>query len=229
MCGVFGFVANGDRGPSLKMLRLLAKETQSRGRHAFGLAYVNHDDETVRTWKAPGDADQHLAQLDEVANARIVIGHCRWATHGSPDDNGNNHPHEIRKSGGWLVHNGVVRNYREIVKACGARMRTECDSESLAILLGKLNGSVSRRLAKMAELSSGVLAVLSIMPGDDGRLRLGAVRRGNPLHYAVSRHGYYFASLPNGLGYAREFPDLTSWEFNGAKRQAAAVVATLQA
>jgi hypothetical protein len=28
------------------------------------------------------------------AGPRLVIGHCRWATHGAPKDNRNNHPHQ---------------------------------------------------------------------------------------------------------------------------------------
>lgn len=46
--------------------------------------------------------------------ALALIGHCRWATHGSPADNRNNHPHPAGR--GWIVHNGVVFNHGELAE-----------------------------------------------------------------------------------------------------------------
>ena len=40
--------------------------------------------------------------------AAVVVGHCRYATHGSPRDNRNNHPHPA--GSGQLMHNGVVHS-----------------------------------------------------------------------------------------------------------------------
>ena len=51
------------------------------------------------------------------ADARMLVGHCRWATQGDPSNNLNNHPHPA--DGGWIVHNGQLRNYAELVGGIG--------------------------------------------------------------------------------------------------------------
>ena len=41
MCGIFGYIAKHGRGPDLARLRRIALETETRGRHAFGLAWLD--------------------------------------------------------------------------------------------------------------------------------------------------------------------------------------------
>jgi hypothetical protein len=41
MCGIFGFLSKGGTGPNLARLRRIAAETETRGRHAFGLAWID--------------------------------------------------------------------------------------------------------------------------------------------------------------------------------------------
>ncbi|MCL6639811.1 MAG: hypothetical protein K6T92_00405 [Candidatus Rokubacteria bacterium] len=43
MCGIFGFITKTGRGPDLARLKRIARETQRRGHHAFGLAWVAAD------------------------------------------------------------------------------------------------------------------------------------------------------------------------------------------
>lgn len=107
MCGIFGFIAKDGAGPELTRLRRLALVTELRGEHAFGLAWLDADG-ALQTFKCPAAARDCLGALDRCRDARIVIGHCRYATHGSPADNRNNHPHPAGR--GQLVHNGIVHS-----------------------------------------------------------------------------------------------------------------------
>ena len=66
-------------------------------------------------------------------NARMLVGHCRWATHGDPRNNLNNHPHPA--DGGWIVHNGVVHNHEDLRRRVRPLAVTECDSEVLGLLI----------------------------------------------------------------------------------------------
>jgi len=193
MCGIFGYIAKDGRGPDLNRLRRIAAVTQRRGPHAFGLAWLTAEG-TIHTFKRPGPATANLGDLNACRGATVVIGHCRWATHGAPEDNRNNHPHPAGR--GFLVHNGVVRNHAKLVRRFHLVPKTKCDSEVLGLMIARTPGLLVRRAARMAELAEGRLAVLGVWRNP---ARLLIVRNGNPLHFGETKAGFYFASLPEGL------------------------------
>ena len=193
MCGVFGFITKSGRGPDLARLRRIAAQTQLRGHHAFGLAWLDAKGR-IHTFKRPGPATANLGDLDRCRGALVVIGHCRWATHGAPEDNRNNHPHPAGR--GWLVHNGVVLNYASLMRRFRLVPQTECDSEVLGLLMARFPGALALRAAKAAEVAEGRLAILGLW-GNPARLLM--VRNGNPLCFGEAAGGFYFGSLPGGL------------------------------
>lgn len=193
MCGVFGFITSEGEGPEIARLRRMALVTQTRGAHAFGLAWLDEDG-TIQTFKQPGAAQNHLDELERCRNAVAVIGHCRYATHGAPSDNRNNHPHAA--GAGQLVHNGVVHNHEQLVRRHRLKMQGQCDSEVLALLMARGAGSIVQRSAWAANQAAGDLAMLGLWRKP---ARLLVARRGRPLCFGQGRDGYYFASLPNGL------------------------------
>jgi glucosamine 6-phosphate synthetase-like amidotransferase/phosphosugar isomerase protein len=190
MCGVFGFITKNGRGPDLARLRRIAAVTQQRGHHAFGLAWLGGDG-AIRTYKRPGPVTAKLGDVDQCRGAAVVIGHCRWATHGRPEDNRNNHPHPAGR--GWFVHNGVVQNHASLVRKYQLAMRTECDSEVLGMLMARFPGTLGLRAARAAEVAEGRLAVLGLWRNP---ARLLIVRSGNPLCFGETNGGFYFGSLP---------------------------------
>ena len=138
------------------------------------------------------------------ADATMLIGHCRYATHGSPSENSNNHPHVMKD--GFVVHNGMIHNYQDLILEFGLRTHTECDSEVLGLLIDKLRGkSLLSRVAKTAELarSKSPFAMLTLT-----KTSLCAVRSNDqPLHWGETPRGYYLASLPDALpGEPRTIP-----------------------
>jgi glucosamine 6-phosphate synthetase-like amidotransferase/phosphosugar isomerase protein len=144
-------------------------------------------------------------------NARILVGHCRWATHGSPGNNLNNHPHPA--DGGWIVHNGVVRNHEELAAEYDLHPITDCDSEVLGLLIAASRRSLQQRCAATANVAQGNLTMLGVW-GHPARMV--AVRAGNPLSVGEVRSGerFYLASLPDELpGEVREVPDRSGLEF----------------
>lgn len=202
MCGIFGFISKNGRGPDLARLRRIAVETESRGRHAFGLAWVDRAG-GLHTFKRPGAATASLADLERVRDAVVVLGHCRYATHGAPADNRNNHPH--RAGSGWLVHNGVVFNHARLVRDYQLSPTTSCDSEVLGLLLARTPGPLDFRAARTAELADGPLAILGLWAKPT---RLLVVRRGKPLSIGDTDDGAYFGSLAGELpGMTLDIPD----------------------
>jgi glucosamine--fructose-6-phosphate aminotransferase (isomerizing) len=140
------------------------------------------------------------------ADARMLIGHCRYATQGDPDNNLNNHPHAA--DGGWYVHNGMVPDYRELMAEYDLCPVTDCDSEILGLLIEEGAAGLPQRCVRAVETIGDRDAVLlGLWPKP---ARLVAVRRGNPLKMSRVASGVYLGSLAGGLGQtARNVPDDT--------------------
>jgi glucosamine 6-phosphate synthetase-like amidotransferase/phosphosugar isomerase protein len=210
MCSIFGYVATKSAPVELPVLRAIIAANIRRGPHAFGFAWVDARGR-LRCFKSPGTLTSELAMLPIVREARMLIGHLRFATHGHPSDNANNHPHAA--DGGWLVHNGIVRNYESLCRRHRLTPSTECDSECLGLLIERAGDTgFLRRAAEAIDLTAGPLAMLALWPRPR---RLIVARRGNPLHVGRSPRGLYFGTLAAGLpGDVRAMHDDTAAEFN---------------
>lgn len=199
MCGLFGAFGNGI---NIATLRAAASAQVARGSHAFGVAWIDADGR-LHAFKSPGSLLSNIDVLDRCAGAIAVVGHTRFATHGTPADNANNHPHQA--DGGWLCHNGVVPNHEEIADEMDLLPMTECDSEVLGLSIAAERGSLGRRVARTVDRVSAnaPLAVLALWSRPH---RLVVARRGNPL-VSVTRGGCtYLGSVAWSHG-ATEIPD----------------------
>lgn len=202
MCGLFAFVATGDRGPHRRILERIAAATEARGRHAFGFAWLDSR-RRLRSYRQTGRISNHLDMLRMASDARLLIGHCRYATEGDPLDNINNHPHPC--DGGWIAHNGRIPNWQEWMASRGLAGSSKCDSEALALAIEDGDGSMLERVQAAADLArERPFAIMGIWKSP---ARIIVHRRGNPLHIGDDREGYYLASLPRDLPNAEAFDD----------------------
>jgi glucosamine 6-phosphate synthetase-like amidotransferase/phosphosugar isomerase protein len=209
MCGCFAFIARNGRKMDLGVIQDIAEVTMSRGQHAFGFAWIDGRNR-LKMYKQSGRIVDHLGILGIARDAKMLIGHCRYATHGHYWDNMNNHPHA--SDGGWIVHNGKVLNYREIVRKYRLSPVTDCDSEAIGMLIELGRGRLTERCR--AAVMATALSPLVIMGLWNRPRRLVVVRRGHPLSLGHAWEGDYLASLPEGLpGNVCEFEDETSMEF----------------
>lgn len=202
MCGLFGWA--GTPLKSVAILRAIAEHTEAyRGGHAHGWAWLDAAG-TLRHHKAPGAIRDHADSLQMLVGAVAVIGHCRWATHGSVDDNINNHPHPSR--GGWIVHNGIVHNHLGLADKFSLKLSSRCDSEVIGRMVEKFRGSLEDRLAEALSYVESNCAVLGLWASPKAMLFVG--RAGNPLHYLKVPGGTYLASLAESLpGKSTAFED----------------------
>lgn len=212
MCGVFGFV--GTTRPNLARLRDIAINTMTRGDHAFGFAWIDGRGR-LKMYKQHGRIADHLDTLELVADARMIIGHCRWATHGKPANNINNHPHP--SDGGWIVHNGMIPGHARIGARNGFFPVSECDTEVLAQLVEDGEGTLSERCRNAVEEVSGTPLVMMGLWARPGRLVI--ARAGNPLSMGTCVKGNrYFASYAEELpGRVEEVTNGSLIEFGAAK------------
>lgn len=199
MCGLFGYV--GTPLNNVNKLRQIAEHTEFlRGGHAFGWAWLDAD-RKLHTFKASGAICQNYDLVGMLEGAVAIIGHCRFATHGLPSNNVNNHPHP--SGSGWIAHNGIVHEYRELAKKFRLSMSSDCDSEVLARMVERFKGSYQVRLRATCRMVSSPCAILGLWGN-----RVYVARYGNPLHHSECQEGVYFASLAASLSDTpREFRD----------------------
>jgi glucosamine 6-phosphate synthetase-like amidotransferase/phosphosugar isomerase protein len=194
MCGVFGFVSKGESRPTPEHLRDIAKNTMLRGPHAWGMAWVDYDGR-LHSYKQTGRIVDALGLLAMAKDAYMMIGHCRYATHGDPENNLNNHPHAA--DGGWIVHNGQIHHYRQLLERHNLYPVTDCDSEVIALLIERLDGTITDRVTAAVELCRGTSPFSMLGLWKDRMV----VARCNeqPLHIGETDDAYYIASLPGAL------------------------------
>lgn len=135
MCRIWA-VSYGPGGPEAEdwtpseLAQIMFPALVRGGPHAWG--WMSWDGEDIAVEKFPGRCDNaqamSLMQLDP--KAKWIVGHTRYATHGSPEDMRNNHPIVHGKFIG--VHNGVLRNHASILNVTGREdPKTEVDSEAI--------------------------------------------------------------------------------------------------
>ena len=142
MCGILGVCLNINISRSeddLMQIKLdfanLLAAAEVRGTDAAGVYIVNKDSEIVYH-KAPvagsvlADDETFWKMLDDFVSEKTVaiIGHTRFATHGSPAVNDNNHP--ILDAPIIGVHNGMIRNHERL----NTRYRKAAEVDSAAIM-----------------------------------------------------------------------------------------------
>lgn len=185
--------------------------TMTRGADAFGFAWVDAFGVT-RMFKQEGRIVDHLGLLAMARGCRMLIGHCRYATRGTPRDNMNNHPHPV--NGGWLVHNGMLHDYITLVRHYRLRPNTACDSEALGLIAELAGGTNADRLLS-AVMSTREAPLVTLGLWGSPR-RLVAIRRGsNPLHVGTRGGACYLGSLPDELpGRVAPVADRTMLDFS---------------
>jgi glucosamine--fructose-6-phosphate aminotransferase (isomerizing) len=196
MCGIFGFVAKTPTSTlSMKLLKRMAVDTERRGPHSYGFAWIDSRNR-LKMYKHVGRISKNLDALDVAADAKMLIGHCRYATHGEID-NLNAHPHPC--DGGWIIHNGVISHHRQINEEFGLNPVTECDSETVGMLIEQLDGSLVDRVSEtIRQLALSNFAMMGIWKSSSNRMVV--ARAGNPLHFTTRSSGVYLASYKTTLG-----------------------------
>lgn len=138
MCGIWGicYGEDNEEWTPTELAQMAFPAIGHRGPHAFG--WVTWDGVQVERTKYAGDvrnnAQLRMVELND--NAKWVIGHVRYATHGIPEYDGNNHP--VKHGDIMGVHNGVLRNHAAILKETGREdPKSKVDSEAIFAAVDK--------------------------------------------------------------------------------------------
>ncbi len=192
MCGIFAYTGTRTAAPLLlDGLRTLEyRGYDSAGMYVAGSGVV----------RAVGPIDALAAKVPAQFPGTSGIAHTRWATHGPPTEV-NAHPHHDMSETIWLVHNGIVENFRELKEGLvvqGITFESDTDTE----VLTKLIGSFYR-----GDLVTAVREAVSVVRGTFGIAvmcervpdTIVTARRGSPIVLGLGVDGNFVASDPSAL------------------------------
>lgn len=196
MCGIVGYI--GEKSV-LKILIEGLRSLEYRGYDSSGIA-VNANSE-IKIYKAQGKL-QNLEDVlskhsNEIKDAKVGIGHIRWATHGAPTEV-NAHPHTCSCGKLVIVHNGIIENFKQLREDLikkGCNFRSQTDTETVAHLIAQeyeKTKDLPQAVRNATQKIDGAYA-LGIMHQDLPNM-LVATKRNAPLLVGVGENEYFIAS-----------------------------------
>lgn len=206
MCGIIGYIGKNE---ALPVLLSGLKRLEYRGYDSCGIATLLEHKGLLSVRKLPGKIKAlELLLKKKPLSGRLGIGHCRWATHGAPNQM-NAHPHMDCSGEISLVHNGIIENYLALkseLQKKGHRFRSQTDTEVIVHLVEEnyrrgvtLKEAVRRALLQL-EGSFAIALISSREPGV-----LVAARAGSPLVVGAGAGENFLASdIPALLDFAKE-------------------------
>jgi len=198
MCGIIGYI--GDKNDIRLGLEAL-KRLEYRGYDSAGMAVYDSEKKDIFSVKAVGRVSNLEKKLSEVDLKGVpFLFYTRWATHGGVTEN-NCHPHSDCQKNIYLVHNGIIENYRTLKEKLikeGHQFSSETDTEVLPHLIEKFfQGNLEEAVRKALALVKGTYALAIISKNDPGKLVL--ARNSAPLLIGLGENEFLAASDPSAV------------------------------
>jgi glucosamine--fructose-6-phosphate aminotransferase (isomerizing) len=193
MCGIVGYIGEKNCVP---ILINGLKRLEYRGYDSAGMGLIaNGNSEIVKNKGKVSLLEDKLKDLQ--LNANLGIGHTRWATHGIPNEI-NAHPHSNENNTLFLIHNGIIENYRTIkqdLENQGYKFRSDTDSEVLVQLIDRFL-NLSFDLCKSVQLALnevvGTYGIAVIYKDEPDKIIV--ARKGSPLVVGLGNDENFIAS-----------------------------------
>ena len=197
MCGIAGYI--GKNQASDFLLDAL-KRLEYRGYDSAGIAVLDENGK-VKCVKTAGRINLLEEKLKkEKLNGSVGIAHTRWATHGHPSES-NAHPHSDCKENIFVVHNGIIENYKilkeKLIKA-GHKFRSETDTEVISHLIeAHFEGNLEEAVLKALKHIEGAYAISVISKNDPEKIIV--AKKSSPLIIGIGKDEYFIASDPSAV------------------------------
>ena len=205
MCGLFGLIRFGNstshntpeetlrREQILDVVKILGEENAYRGRDATGLLSIDEEWNSIKVLKRPVSAGillnselyREWINNQNLEKCKVVLGHTRQSTGGSPSNNLNNHPVIYGKAAG--IHNGWVDEHQEVFKEEGLARKAEVDTEALVALFHKYSSKKDDLVKAISGKYHWSGSLIAIVSDSKNRIYIANAR---------SRGNLYMAWLP---------------------------------
>jgi glucosamine--fructose-6-phosphate aminotransferase (isomerizing) len=196
MCGIVGYIGKKEALPIL--IEGLKRESY-RGYDSSGVVVLKGGKEFLV--RAVGKLENLEKKLEgKKIEGNIGLGHIRWASHGGVTEE-NAHPHFDCKKEIFLVHNGIIENYKELKEKLikeGHKFNSETDTEVMVHLIEKyFKGNLEEAVRKMIKDIRGAYAIAVISKRDPQKIV--AARMSSPLLLGINRDEFLVASDPAAI------------------------------
>lgn len=207
MCGIFAY--NGSENPIPLLVEWL-RNLEYRGYDSAGILAVAAD-RHIFLEKAVGKVSNLATKVEKntTKNDSYITGiaHTRWATHGGVTE-ANSHPHQSSHERFFVVHNGIIENYRELKEMLmkkGYSFYSETDTEVIAKLIEDVyDGDIFSTFEQVLSRLVGAYA-LAVVDRESPDELIGA-KLGSPMIVGISDSGIFLSSDINAISYvATEF------------------------
>ena len=194
MCGIFAYTGAKEAG---KLLLEGLVSLEYRGYDSAGI--FTPESGVIKT---PGAVGELRKKMPKKFEGKSGIAHLRWATHGEPTEV-NAHPHTGGEGEIWVVHNGIIENFRELkekLETKGHKFVSQSDTEVLAHLIEehmKKDKDFEKATLKALNEVRGTYGVAIQYKGEPGKLIAG--RMGSPIVLGIGKDENFIASDPSPI------------------------------
>jgi len=195
MCGIVGYIGK-QNNPRIGLEAL--KRLEYRGYDSAGMAVFEDEKNSIFSSRAVGK----IAELEKKVPWNDILGtslimQTRWATHGKPSVQ-NAHPHTDCNKNIYLVHNGIIENYKQIKDRLikkGHKFSSQTDTEVLPHLIEEYsNYTLEEAMRRALQVVKGTYGIAVISKKDPHKIV--AARMSSPLLIGVGEGEYMIASDP---------------------------------
>ncbi len=197
MCGIVGYIGTEE---SVPILLHGLEALEYRGYDSAGVSFAT--DAGIITKKSLGKVKELGKILPKHIESHLGIAHTRWATHGVPSEK-NAHPHTDCSGRIFVVHNGIIENYKELKAYLAGRGHifiSETDTEVVPHLIEEFLKTEQRfdaALIDTLKMIKGAYALAILDANDPDTLY--AARLSSPLVIGVGKGEYFLASDPSAI------------------------------
>ncbi len=195
MCGIVGYIGEDE---AISFLAKGLKKLEYRGYDSSGVVVLG---KKIKCIKAVGKIENLINKIEkEEISGSVGIGHSRWATHGGVTEK-NAHPQWDCYKNIFIVHNGIIENYKEIKKKLekeGHKFVSETDTEVLSHLIEHFfEGNLEDALRDALKMVKGTYGIVAISKKDPDKIV--AARMFSPLVVSINEKGSFVASDPSAI------------------------------